>query len=166
MAPLSLSNLKPAKGSKRKAKTIGRGGKHGTYSGRGKKGQRSRSGGKSGLKRLGMRQLLERTHKLRGFQSIHAKPAIVSLGMINKNYQAGETVTPASLVAKKIIATGDNGVKVLSDGAFNIKIKLEGCALSAKAAEKIKTVGGEITPLAAKQPKAAKKAPKQDKHSA
>jgi len=159
MAPLSLSNLKPSKGSKRKTKTVGRGGAHGTYSGRGKKGQKSRSGGKSGLKRLGQRQLMERTHKLRGFRSIHAKPAIVSLGTINKNYKADDTVTPINLVEKKIIPAGHNGVKVLSDGAFNIKIKLEGCAASSKATEKIKAVGGEvvIVPNEKKDKKTAKK---------
>ena len=84
---LNLSNLKPAPGSKRRAKTIGRGGKRGSYSGRGMKGQKARSGGKSGLKRLGLRQLMERTHKLRGFQSLVKKPAIVSLSIINKNFQ-------------------------------------------------------------------------------
>ncbi|KKS42855.1 50S ribosomal protein L15 [Candidatus Kuenenbacteria bacterium RIFCSPLOWO2_12_FULL_42_13] len=141
---LNLSNLKPAKGSKHKKKTIGRGGKRGTYSGRGLKGQKARSGGKRGLKRLGMRQLIERTHKLRGFQSIHPKPAIISLRQINKNFQAGDTVSPESLMAKKLVANATHGVKVLSDGSININIKLTGCAFSKKAAEKIKAAGGEI----------------------
>ena len=157
MAPLSLSNLKPAKGSKKNTKTVGRGGKHGTYSGRGKKGQKSRSGGKSGLKRLGMRQLMERTHKLRGFQSIQTKPAIASLGAINKNYKEDETVTPSTLAEKKIIDNGKNGAKILSDGSINIKIKVEGCTVSAKAIEKIQAAGGEIVTLE-KSAKAEKKA--------
>ncbi|HOY11303.1 MAG TPA: 50S ribosomal protein L15 [Candidatus Paceibacterota bacterium] len=141
---LKLSNLKPARGSKRRAKTIGRGGKRGSYSGRGMKGQKARSGGKSGLKRLGMRQLMERTHKLRGFQSLTTKPAIVSLATINKNFQNEDTVSPASLIAKKIIPAGQKHIKVLSDGQLNIKIKLTDCLISAAAAEKIKKAGGEI----------------------
>ncbi len=153
---LNLSNLRPAKGSKRKAKTIGRGGKRGSYSGRGMKGQKARSGGKSGLKRLGMRQLMERTHKVRCFQSLVAKPAVVSLGTLNKNYQDNETVSPANLAEKKLIKTAKNGAKILSDGQIKIKIKLTGCLLSAKAAEKITAAGGEITPVVAKE-KIAKK---------
>ena len=148
---LNLSNLKPAHGSKHKAKTIGRGGKRGSYSGRGMKGQRARSGGKSGLKRLGMRQLMERTHKVRGFQSLTTKPAVVSLSTINKNYKDNETVSPANLAEKKLITTAKNGAKILSDGQLSIKIKLTGCLVSAKAAEKITTAGGEITPVVAKE---------------
>jgi large subunit ribosomal protein L15 len=155
---LSLSNLKPAKGSKHKAKTIGRGGKRGSYSGRGMKGQRARSGGKSGLKRLGMRQLMERTHKLRGFKSLTVKPAVVSLGTINKNFKDNETVSPASLADKKLINTGKYGVKILSDGKLGIKIKLIECSVSAKAVEKIKLAGGEITPIVVKE-----KTPKKSK---
>ncbi len=156
---LNLSNLKPAPGSKRRAKTIGRGGKRGSYSGRGMKGQKARSGGKSGLKRLGLRQLMERTHKLRGFQSLVKKPAIVSLSIINKNFQNDDTVSPASLAAKKIIPSAQNRVKVLSDGQLNIKIKLADCLASAAAAEKIKKAGGEILLPVTKEKTVKKTAP-------
>ncbi|NMB48243.1 50S ribosomal protein L15 [Candidatus Kuenenbacteria bacterium] len=156
---LNLSNLKPAPGSKRRAKTIGRGGKRGSYSGRGMKGQKARSGGKSGLKRLGLRQLMERTHKLRGFQSLVKKPAIVSLSIINKNFQNDDTVSPASLAAKKIIPSAQNRAKVLSDGQLNIKIKLADCLASAAAAEKIKKAGGEILLPVAKEKTVKKTAP-------
>lgn len=148
---LSLSNLQPARGSKRRAKTIGRGGKRGTYSGRGLKGQKARSGGRKGLKRLGMRQLMERTHQLRGFRSRHQKPATVSLGTLNRYYTDGATVTPADLLTKKIVTTVKNGVKVLSNGALQIKIKVTGCAASAAAIKKIQAAGGEIATLE-KQP--------------
>ncbi|NMC51462.1 50S ribosomal protein L15 [Candidatus Kuenenbacteria bacterium] len=148
---LTLSNLKPQKGSKRKAKTIGRGGKRGTYSGRGMKGQKARSGGSRGLKRLGMRQLLERTHKLRGFKSLNEKPAVVSLGTINKNYKDNELVNPKSLAAKKLIATVKHGAKILSDGSINIKINVDGCSLSQAAETKIKAAGGTISPLPTKK---------------
>lgn len=158
---LSLSNLKPAKGSKRKSKTIGRGGKRGTYSGRGMKGQKARSGGKRGLKRLGMRQLMERTHKLRGFKSLATKPAIVSLRAINKNYKENELVNPASLLAKKLIDNVKYGVKVLSDGAINTKIKVEGCLMSQQAEKKIKTAGGEVISAKVEKPvKGTKKSAK------
>ena len=60
---------------KRKAKkTIGRGGKRGTYSGKGNKGQKARSGGSMDpLFEGGRSSLVERMKKLRGFKSTHAK---------------------------------------------------------------------------------------------
>jgi len=67
---LQAQQLKPATGSTKKRKRVGRGNSsgHGTYSTRGLKGQKSRSG-VSGLKRLGMRQVLLRTPKYKGFKS-------------------------------------------------------------------------------------------------
>ncbi|MCK4554160.1 hypothetical protein KAU19_04310, partial [Candidatus Parcubacteria bacterium] len=68
---LRLHNIKPNKKAVKKRKRVGRGNAsgHGTYSGRGIKGQRSRSGGKSGLKRLGMKMILRNIPKKRGFKS-------------------------------------------------------------------------------------------------
>lgn len=141
---LYLHNLKPSPGSKKKSKRVGRGGKRGTYSGRGIKGQRSRSGGKSGLQRRGMRQLVERTHKLPGFKSIHPKPAIVSLANINAKFKDGEIVNPQELAKRNLVNIIKNGVKILSNGKINVKITVENCQLSAKAKEKITKAGGEI----------------------
>ena len=140
---LYLHNLKPSPGSKKKRKRVGRGGKRGTYSGRGLKGQRSRSGGKGGLKRLGMRQLVERTHKLKGFKSIHPKPQIVSLKDLGQfNDQA--KITPQILVKKKLIKSAKNGVKILSNGEIKVKLNIAGCSFSQSAADKIKKAGGQI----------------------
>lgn len=140
---LNLSNLKPAQGSKKSSKRVGRGGKRGTYSGRGLKGQRSRSGGKSGLKRKGMRQLVERTHKLKGFKSIHIKPAVISLASLN-NFKDGDKITPHILLKKKLVKNIRNGVKILSNGQIKAKINISGCQLSKTAKAAIEKAGGKI----------------------
>lgn len=141
---LYLHTLKPTLGSRKKRKRVGRGGKRGTYSGRGLKGQRARSGGKRGLKRLGMRQLVERTHKLRGFKSPYKKPAIISLDKLNQHFKDNDKVTPQILFKKKLVGTIKNGVKILSNGQIKVKINVEGCQLSQGAKTAIEKAGGKI----------------------
>lgn len=141
---LYLHTIKPASGSKKKRKTIGRGGKRGTYSGRGLKGQRSRSGGKSHTLRRGLRQLVERTHKLPGFKSIYPKPAVVSLRDLSRHFEDGDTVNPASLVQKNLIQNSAQGVKILANGHINVKINVENCLSSAGAKQAIEAVGGTV----------------------
>ncbi len=142
---LSLHTLKLDRSAKKPAKRVGRGGKRGTYSGRGIKGQRSRSGGKGGLRRLGMRQLIERTHKLKGFKSIHPKPAIVSLVVLNRFFKDGEEVNPRVLFKKKLISTMKNGVKILANGEIKVKLKISGCLLSQSAKSAIEKAGGQVS---------------------
>ncbi len=141
---ISLHTLKPDSSAKKQRKRVGRGGKRGTYSGKGLKGQRSRSGA-SGLKRIGMRQLIERTHKLKGFKSIHVKPAIISLASLHKNFKDNDKVTPAILVKKKLITTSKNGVKILSTGEIKIKLIINGCTASQSAKAAIEKAGGKVS---------------------
>lgn len=140
---LYLHTIKPAVKSKKK-KRVGRGGKRGTYSGRGMKGQKARSGGKSGIKRKGMRQLMETTHKLRGFKSRKPEPEIVKLKDLSKNFKDGDKVDPGILLKKKLIDTIKNGVKILSNGEIKIKLEISGCATSKQAKEAIEKVGGKV----------------------
>ena len=140
---ISLHTLKPDSSTRKANKRIGRGGKRGTYSGRGLKGQKSRTGS-SGLKRKGMRQLIERTHKLRGFKSIHSKPAIISLAVLNKNFKDNDKITPAILFRKKLVNDLKNGVKILSNGGIKIKLNINGCSLSGTAKKAIEKAGGKI----------------------
>ena len=85
---LSLHTIKPSKGAAKKRKRVGRGNAsgHGTYSTRGLKGQKSRSG-VSGLKRLGLKMTLSRIPKKRGFKSPKAKNQVVNLTDINENFK-------------------------------------------------------------------------------
>lgn len=142
---LNLHTLKPAKGSKQYPKRVGRGNASGkgTTAGRGGKGQTARTGGRNKLKLLGMRHLMLQTPKLRGFQSQHAKPALVSLDMLNGAYQNGETVSPASLAKKGLVPTSSSRVKVLG-GKLKKKLIVKGCAVTVAAKEAIAAAGGEV----------------------
>ncbi len=133
--PIKLHNLKSNSSSTKKR--IGRGGKRGTYSGRGLKGQRSRSGGKRGLKRLGLKPLMTQTHKLRGFKSPHAKPETVNLKDLQKFFKDGEIVSPGTLLKRGLIKTRRNGVKILGMGKLTHKLTVVGCSVSESVASKV-----------------------------
>lgn len=143
---LELHQLKPSPKSRKKRKRVGRGNSsgHGTYSTRGLKGQKSRSGGKKGLKLKGLRQMLLNTPKLRGFKSIHPKKNIVNLSQLEVNFAPLDEVTPKLLLKKKIISNIKGGVKILGGGNLTKKLIIEGCEVSSRALSEIKKVGGEI----------------------
>lgn len=148
---MQLHTLKPFPNSKKRAKRVGRGhgSAHGTTATRGTKGQRARSGGSKGLKLKGMKQMLLRIPKIRGFKSIHPKNLVVNLDAIEKHFSAGETVSKAQLAAKKLISVGSgahNGstVKILGTGALTKKLSFEGVAVSGAAKDKIEKAGGEV----------------------
>lgn len=141
---LSLHTIKPSPSSKKSKRRVGRGGKRGTYSGKGLKGQKSRSGA-SGLKRRGIRQLMESTPKLRGFKSLRKKPEVVNLIDLNKKFQDGDKITPKTLLLKGLVTKTKNGVKILGNGNIKIKLEISKCQISASAKEKIEKAGGSIT---------------------
>ena len=123
---LSLNTLKKAKGSAKKIKRVGRGNAsgHGTYSTRGLKGQKARSG-VSNLKRLGMRKQLLAIPKARGFKSLKPKNQVVSVKTINGNFKDNEIVSPATLFAKKLISSASLPVKVLGKEKLTVKVTFE-----------------------------------------
>jgi large subunit ribosomal protein L15 len=127
-------------------KRVGRGGKRGTYSGRGLKGQKSRSGANL---RPGWRDLLKPVPKKRGFKfkSILLKPAIVNVGVLSDNFKDGEIVSPSSLMTKNLIARVGGRipkVKILGTGEIKKKIILKECLISTGAKNKIEKAGGKI----------------------
>ncbi len=137
---LTLDTIKKSKGSSKTRKRVGRGdgSGHGTYSTRGQKGQRSRSG-VSNLKRLGMKQQLLQTPKLRGFKSARPKNQIISFKLINANYKDGDKVTPESLAEKKLISSAKLPVKILGkDDKLTVKVSFAGIKMSAGAKEQLK----------------------------
>jgi len=111
-----LHTLKKDKSEKNR-KRVGRGNASGwgTYSGKGMKGQKARSG-VSGLKRLGMKQVLMRIPKEKGFKSPGSKAQVVNISAINKHFKNNETVSPQSLYRKKLIETPKRRVKILGNG--------------------------------------------------
>jgi large subunit ribosomal protein L15 len=136
---LSLNTIKKGKGRAQKNKRVGRGNAsgHGTYSTRGLKGQKSRSG-VSGLKRLGLKKQLLQIPKSRGFHSLNPKNQVVSIKMINHNFKDEETVSPATLFAKKLIGSATLPVKVLGKDKLAVKVKFLNIKMSAGLSSQLK----------------------------
>jgi large subunit ribosomal protein L15 len=142
---LTLHSIKPKKGSRQEPKRVGRGlGSTGTYSGRGVKGQKARSGGRAGLKLKGLRKMMLSIPKSRGFTGPSWKPATVNVGDVAKAFENGATVNPQALLNKGLVASINRGVKVLGDGSIAIRITVEGCKVSLPAKKKIEAAGGKI----------------------
>ena len=147
--PLTLHTIKPTAGSRKKKKRVGRGDAsgHGTYSCRGMKGQRSRSGGKSGLRLKGLKQNLLNIPKLSGFKSHKPKMAVVNLDILDKKFDDGEKVNPNVLLNKKIVKKLRGGIKILGNGEITKKIVVEKCQLSSGAKKAIEKAGGKVIEL-------------------
>lgn len=137
---LSLHNLKKAEGSTKRRKRVGRGNSsgHGTYCTRGLKGQRSRSGGKGGLKRLGLKSLIIATPKKRGFKSAKPKNQVITLSDLSNNFKDGELVNPKKLLSLGLINNDRLPVKILNSGELKIKgLKIEGVKISKSVEKKL-----------------------------
>jgi len=142
---MQLHELKPIHPKKRR-KRIGRGGKRGTYSGRGVKGQKARAG-----RRLkpAIRELIKRYPKLRGykFKSLRLKPVIVNLEILEKKFKSSESVTPKILIERKLIRRIKGRipkVKILGRGKITKKLIIENCQVSKSARGEIEKAGGMI----------------------
>ena len=139
-----------------KRKRVGRGGKRGTFSGHGSKGQKSRAGtrirpgfrgGDNPIwklfpKQRGATKKVDIKH--RAFQVRHKKPGIVDLNDLNSNFKDGDQVSSRALIAKGLITNAKNGVKILSDGDLTKKLNFSGLKFSKLAKEKIEKAGGTI----------------------
>jgi large subunit ribosomal protein L15 len=164
---LNLSTLKPAQARKAR-KRVGRGlgsGK-GRYSGRGIKGQKSRSGShamRAGFEG-GQMPLAMRLPKLRGSTSKDAMPVgpfrtytqPVNIRDLDR-FAAGEEVTPESLKAKGLIRSVRKDVKLLGIGDLSKALTISVHAASAGARAKVEAAGGKLTLLKEPKPKKAKK---------
>lgn len=129
---LSLNTITKARGRAQSPKRVGRGNAsgHGTYSTRGLKGQKSRSG-VSGLKRLGLKKQLLQIPKSRGFRSPYPKNQVVSLKAINNGFKDGDTVSPETLLAKRLITSAERPVKILGKEKLTVKVTFSGVKMSA-----------------------------------
>lgn len=130
----------------RKTRTrLGRGNaSSGNFSGRGMKGQRARSGGKSGNARRAFMHNLRNIPKHRGFKSVKGSAKTVTLTMIEDNFAAGDIVAPHTLLKKQLIATIKSGVKIVFKGELTKAVTVKGCKVSANAKEQIEKVGGKV----------------------
>ena len=146
-----LSNLKPAKGSHKKVKRIGRGegSGHGGTATRGENGQRSRAGAKYKAWFEGGQMPLQRRVPKRGFHSpFRVEYQVVNLSTLqrlvdNKKIEDG-VVNPVSLFKSGAISKAAAPFKILGNGELKAKLNIEAHAFSASAKEKIESLGGTI----------------------
>ncbi len=142
---MQLHELQPKHKNKGK-KRIGRGGKKGTYSGKGLKGQSSRAGRK--MVPI-IRELIKRYPKLKGYRRfvLEDLSAIVNLDTLEKISKDGETINPENLISKGIIRMMKGkkpAVKILGNGKLTKKLVVENCKVSKSAKEAIEKAGGSI----------------------
>ena len=138
---MQLHQLKPTY-RKYKKPRVGRGGKRGTYSGRGTKGQKARAGRRI---RPAERDLIQRLPKLRGFKNrpVSEKPQIVNVGDLEKSVK-GNIINPKVLHQAGLIRSARKPVKVLGDGEIKKPFTFEKVQVSKKAREKIGASAGRI----------------------
>ncbi len=141
---MQIHQIKPFH-KQRLKKRVGRGGKRGFYSGRGAKGQTSRSGKK--FEPL-IRQLIKRYPKLRGYRfKAREKPTILNVKDLEKKFQDGETVSPKILFEKRLlrrIKGKITKVKILGKGEITKSLIIENCQVSNSARKKIEKARGKI----------------------
>ena len=140
------NTLAPSKGAKKGSKRLGRGNgsQKGTMSGRGGKGQKARSGGKRGRRKLGFKRILQQAPKLRGFKSSEKKPTTITLAQLAKAFTKGDMVTPWTLEQKGLVSAPKNGVKIVSSGEVHVAVTVRDCLVSKTAATAIEKAGGSI----------------------
>ena len=146
---MDLSNLKPAPGSVRNRKRIGRGpaSGHGKTSGKGHKGQNARSGGgvKPGFE--GGQMPLQRRVPKRGFTPMNKKVYnLVKLGDLER-FEAGSVVDLEQYGKAGLVKDLKDGVKVLAVGELNKALTVQAHKFSRAAAEKIEAAGGKAEVL-------------------
>ncbi len=137
------------KTASKQAKRVGRGGSRGKTSGRGHKGQKQH--GSHGI-RPEIRDQIKKIPKLRGRgknsnKSRHPKANVFNLAFLEKHFDAGEIISPSTLMEKGLLkgaVSRKAPVKILAYGDISKKFIIEQCKLSQSAREKIEAAGGEI----------------------
>jgi large subunit ribosomal protein L15 len=144
---MQQNELYPALGSRKNRKRVGRGNGsgHGTFSGRGIKGQKSRSGvqiqrGFEG----GQLPIIKRLPRKRGFYSLfRVAYSPVNLSSLSL-FAAGSEVTPEKMYEAGLIESLAKPVKILADGELNVAITVKASKFSAAAKAKIEAAGGKV----------------------
>jgi large subunit ribosomal protein L15 len=144
---MQQNDLYPAPGSRKNRKRVGRGNGsgHGTFSGRGIKGQKSRSGvqiqrGFEG----GQLPIIKRLPRKRGFFNLNRVAySPVNVGSLNL-FAAGTEVTAEKLYELRLIESLVKPVKVLADGEIKVAVTVKANKFSAAAKAKIEAAGGKV----------------------
>lgn len=138
--------------NKKVSRRVGRGGKRGKTSGHGTKGQKQH--GRHGI-RPELRDMIKKLPKRRGYGKNRARTVndarivytAVNLSELEAAFNAGDTVTPATLVEKGVVRTRAGkpvAVKVLARGSVSKKLSVAGCLVSDAAREALTKAGGTV----------------------
>lgn len=145
---MELKDLKPAEGSKRNRKRVGRGpaSGNGKTAGRGMNGQKSRAGGGKGTGfEGGQTPLARRLPKLPGFRNFNRVEYVpVNVSRLDAKFNAGDLVDADTLYAAGIVKDPDDPIKVLGDGEITKALTVRVDKVSASARAKIEAVGGKV----------------------
>ncbi len=146
---LDLSNLKPAPGSKKKIKRVGRGNASGTgtTAGRGTKGQKSRSGGKVPTWFEGGQMPIYRRLPKRGFKNRFRKEYVIVNISDLADFESGSVVDRQALKEKGRIPSLNVAVKLLADGDIAVPLTIKLDMASSSAVVKIEKAGGSFEAL-------------------
>ncbi len=150
---MQIHEIRPSKKhAGKKARRVGRGGKRGKTAGRGTKGQKARAGRKL---RPEMRDVIKKIPKLRGhgknraksINSSKQKAVPVNIAVLDKVFNAGETVNLDTLLEKGVVSLKSGKkplVKILAKGEITKALIVEGLPTSKSAKEAIEAAGGEV----------------------
>jgi len=143
---VTLSNLRPPRGSRHRKVRVGRGigSKLPKTAGAGNKGQKSRKGYSKRPGFEGGQMPLHRRIPKRGFHNPFGKEyAVVNLEALNV-FAAGDVITPESLLAHGLVRSASRPVKILGDGELKASLTVRAHAFSKSADEKIARAGGKV----------------------
>ena len=142
---MRIEDIRPAEGSTKNKKRVGRGvgSGHGKTSCKGHKGQKARSGGTKGAGFEGGQMPLQRRIPKRGFTNIFKKEyAIINLDTLDA-MKDDAVITPELLIEKGVIKNRKDGLKVLASGSIQRPVTIKANAFSTAAAAKIEAAGGK-----------------------
>jgi len=143
---MKLHELKPAAGSKKAPKRIGRGTGSwlGRNAGKGEKGQNARSGGGVRPGFEGGQMPLYRRLPKRGFTNPFSKEFVcINVDRLNI-FENGTEITPEVLLERRVVSKVLDGVKILGNGTLEKSLTVKGCKFSKSAMEKIEAAGGKV----------------------
>jgi large subunit ribosomal protein L15 len=147
---MELHELKPAAGSRRPRKRVGRGpgsGK-GKTAGRGHKGQKSRSGYRRRFSFEGGQMPLARRVPKRGFTNIFRKVyRTVNVERLNA-FESGSVIDVDALLQAGLLRKGTSDVKILGNGDLDVALTVQAHKFTRAAAQKIEAAGGKVEKLA------------------
>ena len=132
---MQLHQLQPSHKLKKAKPRIGRGGKRGTYSGRGQKGQKAHAGRRI---KPAVYDLISKLPKLRGYRNTPKSPKPLAINVGDLNKIEGDVINKKTLRVKR-------DVKILGNGEISRAVKVEGLKVSKVAREKIEKAGGHVS---------------------